>query len=204
MSIAKPRPLCNVDQLKTYDAEYFGYISKGEKYSGFFGTGYSDMLAPRATDEACKLAFIENVQNMHEQFGDMVAVAYALLEHVRPKLETKGGTKSNQDFPINMPVHLNGNDVKIGIPGWNLTSTVTTSDGTTVMFGHNRPLTVEQHPEQFKTLLPKVNGDKRIAELFATGGSFFLLACGFTQEKTVRGGDNTYYLGPDILKKFGI
>ena len=204
MSMATPRPLCNVNELHGYDAEYFGRISKGERYSGFLATGFSDMLQPRATDEGCKHAFIKNVQDTHERFDDMVAIAYALLERVRPELTREGGTQSVQDFPINMPVHLNGKDVKIDIPGWKLTSTVTASDGTTVMFGHNRPLTVEKHPDRFEKLLPKVGEDKRIAELYAVGGSFLLLACGFTQEKTVRGGYNPYYLGPEILKKFGI
>ena len=203
-NITPPRPLCNVHELKKYDAEFFGYLSKGENYSGFMATGYSDMLKPRGDDEACKKAFIKIVEDMHEQFGDMVAIAHALLEKVRAKLQTTGGTQSNQEFPINMPVHLNGKDVKIGIRGWNLTSKVTSPDGTTVMFGHNRPFSVEEHPDEFKKLLPAVNGDKRIAELYQAGGSFMLLACGFTQEKKVRGGDNPYYLGPEILKKFGL
>ena len=89
--VATLRPLCNVDQLKTYDAEYFGYISKGGQYSGFGATGFSDMLAPRSTDEACKTAFIKNVQDMNARFDDMVAVAYTLLERVRPNLQTEGG-----------------------------------------------------------------------------------------------------------------
>lgn len=199
----KFRPLCNIAEFNKYDPVYFGYISHGEKYSGF-STLYSDMLKPRANDEACKEAFIQIVNDTHAKFNDMVAVAHALLERVRPQLQTEGGTRSDQDFPINMPVHLNGNDVKIGIRGWNLTSEVTAPDGTKVMFGHNPPLSIAENPEKFDLLLPKVNGDKRIAELYQAGGSFMLLACGFTQEKTVRGGDNPYYLGPEILKKFGI
>ena len=200
----KFRPLCNIAEFHKYDPVYFRYISQGEKYSGFLSTNYSDMLAPRSSDEACKEAFIKIVNDTHAKFNDMVAVAHALLERVRPQLETEGGTHSDQDFPINMPVHLNGKDVKIGIRGWNLTSKVTAPDLTTVMFGHNPPLSVDEKPEIFEKLLPKVNGDKRIAELYQAGGSFMLLACGFTQEKTVRGGDNPYYLGPEILKKFGI
>lgn len=198
------RPFCNIAEFYKYDPVYFGYISKGEKYSGIFSTGYSDMLKPRSSDQECKEAFIKNVYDTHAKFKDMVAVAHALLELVRPQLQTEGGTKSAQDFPINMPVHLNGNDVKIGIRGWNLTSKVTTPDGTTVMFGHNSPISVDEHPDKFELLLPKVNGDKRIAELYQAGGSFMLLACGFTQEKTIRGGVNPYYLGPEILKEFNI
>ena len=195
---------CNVDLLATYDAKYFGYLSKGDRYDGVFNKGFSDMIAPRSTDVECKNAFVKIVQDTHAQFGDMLAVAYALLETVRSELQLDGGTASPQNFPIHMPVRLNGNDVKLGLPGWNLTSSVTTTDGTTVEFGHNRPLTVEENPEQFKVLLPKCGGDKRIAELYAVGGSFLLLACGFTQEKTVRGGKNPFYLGPEILEKFGI
>ena len=194
---------CNVGILATYNAKYFGYLSKGDRYDGVFNKGFSDMLAPRSTDVECKNAFVKIVQDTHAQFGDMLAVAYALLERVRSELQLDG-TASPQNFPIHMPVRLNGNDVKLGVPGWNLTSSVTTTDGTTVKFGHNQPLTVEENPEQFKVLLPKCGGDKRIAELYAVGGSFLLLACGFTQEKTVRGGKNPFYLGPEILEKFGI
>ena len=201
--MSTPRSFCNVDLLATYDAKYFGYLSKGDQYDGVFNKGFSDMIAPRSTDVECKNAFLKIVQDTHAQFGDMLAVAYGLLERVRSELQTDGGTASPQNFPIHMPVHLNGNDVKLGVPGWNLTSSVTTTDGTTVQFGHNRPLTVEENPEDFKVLLPKC-GDKRIAELYAVGGSFLLLACGFTQEKTVRGGKNPFYLGPEILEKFGI
>ena len=200
-TMSTPRPFCNIDPLATYDPQYFGCLSKGDQYNGVFNRNFSDMLAPRSTDVECKNAFLKIVQDTHAQFGDMLAVAYALLERVRSELQMDGEFASPQEFPINMPVHLNGNDVKLGVPGWRLTSSVTTSDGTTVEFGHNPPLTVEENPEQFKALLPKCGGDKRIAELYAVGGSFLLLACGFTQEKTVRGGNkNPFYLGPKFLK----
>tara|TARA_B110000008_G_scaffold250156_1_gene263307 strand:+ start:1146 stop:1817 length:672 start_codon:yes stop_codon:yes gene_type:complete len=193
-------PLCNVTQLETYPSELFGCISNGNKYSGFGATVYSDMMLSRSNDKEVQQSFINIVKTMNEQY-DMVDVAYSLLEKVRLQLNTEKGTASNLDFPINMPIKLKGKDVKVRLPGWNLTSRVTASDGTPVVFGHNPPRRVGD--AQMKNLHKQI-GNLKITELYAAGGSFFLLACGFTQEQTVRGGTNPYYLGPVVLRKFGV
>jgi hypothetical protein len=200
---SRQEALCNIAKLSMKDPECFDPLSEGGSYCGIRGTGFSDMLLPNGNT---KEQFINIVKKTHKYYdGNMIEVAHNFLRKVQPRLSKDGGTASPQSFAFCVPICLKDKDVNLNLIPWRLTSELMMPNGQTVLVGHNDPnyrdtLTQDGYDE----LLTNVGGDERIADLHAVGGSFFLLACGFPQAKRVRGGENKYYLGPEVLEQFGI